>query len=310
MTFHLRARAQLLDAIQLWNRHGCVDLSAAFAFHSLQSFFPFLLVCLGVAAQLFGQSDGATERIVANAAAFLPPGGQDVVAGVLERLIREGQRAEQVGVVVLIFSASNATLSLQRGSDRLWYGFQLPSVGVRSWHWHLRRWLLQRLKAIGAALLLTLVLLINQITTPFRQLWALITQSLVDLPLDLPEPWEVPARTAASVLGSWLGVLIAVVLLFLYLPTRRPPLRLIWPGALLVATGLTFINPVLGSLLVWVGSRFLAYGLVGGVILLTLWIWLLGLILYFGMAWTVALHLRRRNDVLVIPESNSGLTSQ
>ena len=90
-----------------------------------------------------------------------------------------------------------------------------------------------------------------------------------------------------------------MVLLFLYLPSRRPSLHLIWPGALLVATGLTFINPVLGSLLVWVGSRFMTYGLVGGVILLTLWIWLLGLILYFGTAWTVALHLRRRDQAMV-----------
>ena len=62
--------------------------------------------------------------------------------------------------------------------------------------------------------------------------------------------------------------------------------------------GLTLVNPLLGRALVWAGSRFLAYGLVGGIILLTLWIWLLGLILYFGMAWTVALTLRREPQLL------------
>ncbi|HCV57144.1 MAG TPA: hypothetical protein DGR08_06115, partial [Synechococcales bacterium UBA12195] len=55
----------------------------------------------------------------------------------------------------------------------------------------------------------------------------------------------------------------------------------------------------MGRALVWAGSRFLAYGLVGGIILLTLWIWLLGLILYFGMAWTVALTQRRQPQLLL-----------
>jgi len=34
---------------------------------------------------------------------------------------------------------------------------------------------------------------------------------------------------------------------------------------------------------------------VGGVIVLTLWVWLLGLILYFAMAWTVALARSTKN---------------
>ena len=31
-------------AYRLWDREDCVDLSAAFAYHSLQSFFPILLI--------------------------------------------------------------------------------------------------------------------------------------------------------------------------------------------------------------------------------------------------------------------------
>lgn len=288
MGLQRRAQDQLLTAVQLWNRHGCVDLSAAFAFHSLQSFFPFLLVCLGVGAQLFGQTDGAIERLTALADALLPAGGEQVIAGVLQRLINQGQGAEQVGGLVLLFSASNATLSLQRGSDRLWCGFVLPTVGERRWHWHIRRWLGQRLKAIGAALLLSLVLLINQLTTPFRQLWAAIGAGVSALPIAWPEPLAIPARSVLAVSGSWLALVLALLLLMSYLPSRRPALMWIWPGAVLVATALTLLNPLLGWLLVWIASRFLAYGLVGGVIVLTLWLWLLGLLLYFGTAWSVA----------------------
>jgi membrane protein len=35
-------------AYRLWDRQDCIDLSAAFAYHSLQSFFPVLLIALGV----------------------------------------------------------------------------------------------------------------------------------------------------------------------------------------------------------------------------------------------------------------------
>jgi len=62
---------------------------------------------------------------------------------------------------------------------------------------------------------------------------------------------------------------------------------------------------LLGRALVWAGSLFLAYGLVGGIILLTLWVWLLGLILYFGMAWTVALTLRRQPQLLLANSAES-----
>ncbi len=65
-----------------------------------------------------------------------------------------------------------------------------------------------------------------QITTPFRLLWSSMWLSLGSLSPWLPQPWEVPARTLISVLGSWLGVVIATVLLFSYLPSRRPRLGL------------------------------------------------------------------------------------
>ena len=42
-------------AYLLWLRADCVDLSAAFAYHTLQSFFPALLIALSVASRLLGR---------------------------------------------------------------------------------------------------------------------------------------------------------------------------------------------------------------------------------------------------------------
>ena len=115
---------QFRQVIRLWNRHGCVDLSAAFAFHSLQSIFPFLLLCFGVAARVFGQADGAFEQILDFADQVLPPGSRFVIADVLETLIGQGRAAGIIGAFALLITDSNATLSLQRGYDRLWLGLR------------------------------------------------------------------------------------------------------------------------------------------------------------------------------------------
>ncbi len=279
----------VLRVIAIWNRHGCVDLSAAFAFHSLQSIFPFLLLCMGVGARVFGQEDGAFHQIIEASEQLLPPGTSVIISEALAKLYRQGRGAGLVGGLVLLVTASNATLSLQRGADRLWRDYSPQLAGAHSFAWHLRDLLRQRLKAVGGALLLSILLLINQVTTPLKLMLLTLWEGLSNWSLVLPDFWQMPARSFTFAVASWVGLLFISLLLLLYLPSRRPPLLFLWPGAVLISTALTLVNPLLGGLLVWASSRFLAYGLVGGVILLTLWVWLVGLILYFGMASAVAL---------------------
>ena len=73
------------------------------------------------------------------------------------------------------------------------------------------------------------------------------------------------------------------------LPSRRIPFRPLIPGALIVSGSLTLSNLLLGRSLLALGLRFQAYGVVGGVLLLTLWVWMVGVILYFGQCFSVVL---------------------
>jgi membrane protein len=66
------------------------------------------------------------------------------------------------------------------------------------------------------------------------------------------------------------------------------------PGALLIGGSLTFLNLALGRVLVTLGVRFQAYGLVGGILVLSLWVWLVGVILYYGQCLCVVLDRRPR----------------
>ena len=78
------------------------------------------------------------------------------------------------------------------------------------------------------------------------------------------------------------------------LPSRRVPVRPLIPGSILIGFGLTILNSILSLSLISLGNRFQAYGVIGGVLVLTLWVWLIGVILYYGQCLSVELALRVR----------------
>jgi membrane protein len=61
----------------------------------------------------------------------------------------------------------------------------------------------------------------------------------------------------------------------------------------------------LGRSLLLLGVRFQAYGVVGGVLVLTFWIWLVGVLLYYGQCLSVVLTRRgmgwRSEPLLDVP---------
>ena len=71
------------------------------------------------------------------------------------------------------------------------------------------------------------------------------------------------------------------------------PITPLIPGSLLIGLGLSLLNAALSLSLVSLGNRFQAYGVIGGVLVLTLWVWLVGVIVYFGQCWSVELAASR-----------------
>jgi membrane protein len=124
----------LWRACRLWDREDCVDLGAAFAYHSLQALFPILLIALGVASRILGQVDGLTDNLLQLAEQVLPPSVLPLVSSTLLKLYRQGTGAGVVGALLLVISATNAFLSLRRGADRLW-GLRPAIAQPGPWFW-------------------------------------------------------------------------------------------------------------------------------------------------------------------------------
>ena len=280
-------------AYKLWLRLDCVDLSAAFAYHGLQSLFPMVLIAMSLASKLLGRDEGLYERLIDLVSEVLPASVMPVFSATLSAFLRQGFGAGVLGVVVLVLTASNAYLTLQRGADRLWWNRPFGFEGL-SWTALVWRYLQLRLKAFGLVSLFALLIVVDQAFTNMRLLgssglrqWALALWPWA-------EQFQQPVYWGLDLVIALALAIGASLLLLWVLPSRRIPWRPLIPGALLIGGSLTFLNLVLGRVLVTLGVRFQAYGLVGGILVLSLWVWLVGVILYYGQCLCVVLDRRPR----------------
>ncbi|MEB3266705.1 MAG: YihY/virulence factor BrkB family protein [Cyanobacteriota bacterium] len=271
---------------RLWLRNDCVDLSAAFAYHSLQSFFPALLIALAWLSRVLGDGQILRSRLELAMQQWLPEPTLEVVVEALDRFSRQGLGAGLLGAFFLFISAGNIYLTLQRGADRLWWNrpYDTPAF---PWLDLVKRFIWLRLKAFLVVLAIGLLVVMDQLLTTLRVFGsAAIKQGLIQF-LPPSVSWVGSISTMADLLTSLLSGFVAAWLVLWFLPSRRVPILPLVPGASLIAVGLTSLNLLLGRALLLLGFRFQAYGVVGGAMLVILWIWLIGALLYYAQCLSV-----------------------
>ena len=147
----------LWGACERWSKSDCIDLSAAFAYYALQSFFPILLISLSVASWFLGKQEGLDEQIIEVAAQILPPSVVELVETTLFKLIDQGFGAGILGAMFLLFTAGNAYLSLQRGSERLWEDALPSKKSYLPWQEQASKFLRNRVEAFLIVFFLSLI---------------------------------------------------------------------------------------------------------------------------------------------------------
>ena len=279
------------EAYSLWLRADCIDLSAAFAYHTLQSFFPALLIALAIASRVLGNDRELLLRLLELVARVLPPSGVEMFGVTLQRFTSQGYGAGLLGLLLLCLSASNIYLTLQRGSDRIWWNRPFGFADL-PWRQLVRRYILLRVKSLVLLLLVVLVIGLDQLISHLRLFGSshLRTWVVAFLPDGLQGIGNVSVGMDIA-LSFLLGFVASLLFLWL-LPSRRIPWRPLLPGALLLSVSLTLLNLLLARSLLLLGLRFQAYGVVGGVLLLSLWVWLVGVLLYYGQCLSVVLARR------------------
>jgi len=277
-----------------WSRCDCVDLSAAFAYYTLQSIFPLLLIVLAVTSWFLGRQEGLDQQIIEYTAGILPPAAVGLVKVTLEKLVRQGFGAGVLGAGVLLVTAGNVYLTLQRGADRIWLDYYPDPAEDANWRQQLIQFLRVRLEAFVLVILVGLLIVLDQISANLRMIPAeVLHNSLRSLPWFEHLLDNLPVLTFGQFLVPCVGFAGMALLLQFFLPSRRVPLPPLIPGSFLIGVLLTLLNLAVSRSIISLGARYQAYGVIGSVLVLTLWVWMVGVVIYFGQCWSVVLAKRR-----------------
>ena len=212
-------------------------------------------------------------------------------------MIQQGFGAGLLGAGVLLVTAGNVYLTLQRGADRLWRDVLQPLPDAMPLGAQAFQFVKVRIEAFFIVILIGLLIFIDQLSANIRMV---PTAWVNDIGRSLP--WLADALTNFPMLQfgrlliTFLGFSGMALLLQFLLPSRKVPFAPLVPGSLLIGFLLTMLNLAVSRSIFSLGSRYQAYGVIGGVLVLTLWVWMVGVVIYFGQCWSVELaNMRIKN---------------
>lgn len=262
--------------------NGGTDMAAALTYFTVLSVFPALLAIVSLLG-IFGQGEDSAAAILA----FLKDNAPTQMYGILEDPIRQLTSGQGAGLVLLtgilsaLWSASGYTGSFGRALNRV-YGVREGRPG----------WMLKPINVlITAALIILAVLMI---------LMMLLGVTVLDLVGQyVPETVDMELIKLIWLNGRWVLILLMAIGLITLLYAATPNVRRFkaWrlsPGAALALAGMglgafgftLYANNI---------SKYNAtYGLIGGVIVMLLFIWIMNNMLLFGAHLDAEIMLMRQ----------------
>jgi membrane protein len=266
------------DTAERFSDNEGYRLGAAFSYYATFSIFPLVLLSVTVVGFILGDSTPARERLLA---AIATPGTpiRDILDRTLTAMQESGSArgiSALIGIFTLLFGASGAFVELDAALNRIWCVPPRKSTGIVG---SIRLFLIERLSGFAIVLGLGLTLLVSLVSSSVLKFLLERTQEQIELPL-----WPALVRTAELTLSI---VLLTAVFTaaFHLIPRSRPPARVVVGGAVLTTAFLIALKEIFATYLSNLTS-YSAYGVVGGVLALTTWIFLSSMIIFFGAQLT------------------------
>ncbi len=271
----------VVQTVMKWQKDKCLEMGAALAYYALFSLFPILLVLLSILGILLGPETDAFSQIISFVEGTLPPEALDVVKDTLLQLNQRSLRAGVVGFLLLFFTASSVFGALDRSVDRIWKVEEIDDQVAGSIRATALAFVMKKLFAFGLVLstaaLLSLSLLSNIAIRVIMQIVMQLNASISFLELD-----NLFIARSLQMGSSVLTLSLAVLLLLRFLPSTPTPWKDIWPGAMLTAALLLGLQQLVSHSVIEIGGQYQSYGVIGGVMILLLWIYFTCQIFFLG----------------------------
>ncbi len=262
--------------------NGGTDMAAALTYFTVLSVFPALLAVVSLLG-IFGQGEDSANAILA----FLKDNAPTQMYGILEDPIRQLTSGQGAGLVLLtgilsaLWSASGYTGSFGRALNRV-YGVREGRPG----------WLLKPINVLVTAVLIILVVLMI--------LMMLLGVTVLDLVGQyVPETVDMELIKLIWLNGRWVLILLMAIGLITLLYAATPNVRRFKAWKLSAGAALALAGMGLGAfgftLYANNFSKYNAtYGLIGGVIVMLLFIWIMNNMLLFGAHLDAEIMLMRQ----------------
>jgi len=274
----------ILQTILKWQKDDCLEMGAALAYYGLFSLFPICLVILSIVGMLLGPESNYYLQLIDLAENVLPSETFKMVQQTLINLNTSSVEAGVIGFGLLILTASKIFDALNRSVDKIWHvdRHRQPITGVKH----------QAFNFIKNKVFTFLLVLSTVLVFLFSMVANLAIKIILNVVVDFGKnlTW-IPIDQLMIARSLQFGIsyfLIAAVVfaLFKVLPSTRLNWSDVIPGALLTAAAIMGLQGAVSSGIIRIGEHFRAYGVIGNVMVLLLWIYLLFQVFFIGCEFT------------------------
>lgn len=280
----------LVDSYSQFIDDKGMKMAAALSYYTAFSLGPMLLIIISFVGLFFGE-DKARMEIVGEANKLIGADGANMLNTIIKGASNPstGILTAIFSIILLIIGALGVFLELQESLNIIW-GVELkPGRGLRNF---IRTRLISFSMVIASSFILLVSLIVNSALTVIHTYMGNLFPSII------------PMAEIFNDLGSFLVIMLLFALIFKYLPDVLISWKYVWIGAA-VTSFLFFIGKYLIGLYLGKSSYSSTYGAAASLVILFVWIYYSGLILYFGAEITYLY--RYRYGVKPLEADNEGL---
>jgi membrane protein len=269
-------------------------MSAALSYYAAFSLGPFLIIIISIAGFIFGE-EAARGQLVGQMEKLMGHDGAVLIQTIIKGAANTstGIISTALSIIFLVLGSVGVFLELQESLNIIWGVEMKPGRGL----WGLIK---NRINSFAMV-----------VTTGFLLMVSLVINSLISLLYNYLGKFfdnYLPVLDILNNISSFIVITILFALIFKYLPDVIISWKYVWLGAAITSVffsvGKYFIGLYLGN-----SSYGSTYGAAASLVILFIWIYYSGILLFFGAEFTQVFRrkygkfkLKPDSDGLLIPK--------
>ncbi len=258
----------------IWGRANSSRMAAALTFFTVLSLAPLLVMAIGIAGFVFG-SQVAEQEVTELVSQFTTDEIAKITGGLMENASSQpesGLIASTISLVILVFAASGVFSQLHDTFNEIWY---VPIEDRSGWFFLIRTRVFGIALVFIAGILLLATIILSTGLETFGSWWAEFYPNIL--------PWIYFIDKSVAFLLTPL----VLSLFFWILPVTKVEWRDVWPAGLLTAALIGLSRYLIGFYLRF-SSTSEAYGGAGSLVVLLIWVYITGMVIFYGAAFSHA----------------------